>query len=108
MGLIVNTRTPGAVVQAQPTSKGPDNFCCLVATTLEFNGMVGARSAWEEEGSVQKSTGLLMDASKGGISGNKVLVQEINPCNIGIELTQGCHLGPPDQLRNQNRECPGS
>jgi len=70
--------------------------------------MVGARSAWEEEGSVQKSTGLLMDASKGGISGNKVLVQEINPCNIGIELTQGCHLGPPDQLRNQNRECPGS
>ena len=49
-----------------------------------------------------------MDASKGGISGNKVLVQEINPCNIGIELTQGCHLGPPDQLRNQNRECPGS
>ena len=108
MGLIVNTRTPGAVVLAQPTSKGPDNFCCLVATTFEFNGMVGARSAWEEEGSVQKSTGLLMDASKGGISGNKVLVQEINPCNIGIELTQGCHLGPPDQLRNQNRECPGS
>ena len=68
--------------------------------------MVGARSAWEEEGSVQKSTGLLMDASKGGISDNKVLVQEINLCNIGIELTQGCHLGPPDQLRNQNRNAP--
>ena len=91
MGLVVNTRSLGTIVRVQPTSKGPDNFCCLVATTFEFNGMVGAGSVWGEEGSVQKSTGLLMDASEGGISGNKVLVQEINACNIGIELTQGCH-----------------
>ena len=34
-----------------------------------------------------KKCRFLMDALKGRIRGNKALVQEINACNIGIELT---------------------
>jgi len=91
LGLVVNTRSDGAVVRMCPTSKGPDNLCCIVASTFEFNGMVGAGDVWGREGAKQKSTGLLMDAKSGGISGNKILIQEINACDLGIHITQGCH-----------------
>jgi hypothetical protein len=92
MGLIVNNSSPDAVVRLCPSSKGPDDFRCVVASTFEFNGMVGAGDAWGKPGAVQKSTGLLMDCtSGGGIGGNKILIGEINACNIGIHLTEGCH-----------------
>ncbi len=31
----------GAVVRLAPTTKGPDDFACCVASTFEFNGLVG-------------------------------------------------------------------
>jgi hypothetical protein len=88
-GLIVNQRSEGAVVRIAPTTKGPDGFSCCVASSFEFNGMVGAGDVWGKS-SGQKSTALVLDASKGGISGNKIFLNEINACRRGIYLTQGC------------------
>ncbi len=90
LGVVVNSRSPGAVVRICPTSKGPDNFRCAVASTFQFNALVGAGDVWGKGGAVQRSTGLLMDASGGPISGNKVQVREINACDVGVHLTQGC------------------
>jgi len=88
-GLIVNAKSDGAVVRIGPTSKGPDGFCCCVASTFEFNGMVGAGDVWGKS-SDQQSTGLILDSSAGGISGNKIFVNEINGCRRGIYVMQGC------------------
>lgn len=91
LGLVVNTQSPGAVVRMNPTSKGPDKLRCIVASRFEFNGMVGAGAVWGKSGAEQKSTGLLMDCSDGGgINGNKILIPEINACDLGIHITQGC------------------
>ncbi len=90
LGVVVNARSPGAVVRISPTSKGPDSFSCVVASSFEFNALVGAGDVWGRPGAVQRSTGLLMDASSGGISANKVVIGEINACDLGVHLTQGC------------------
>jgi len=87
-GLIVNEKSDGAVVRIGPTSKGPDGFCCCVASTLEFNGLVGAGDVWGKS-SDQKSTGLVLDSTRGGISGNRIFVIEINGCRRGVYVTQG-------------------
>lgn len=92
MGLIVNALSPGAVVRMCPSSKGPDGMRCIVASTFEFNGMVGAGDVWGKPGAKQQSTGLMMDCTKGGgISGNRISLGEINACDLGIHLTEGCH-----------------
>jgi hypothetical protein len=87
-GLIVNEKSDGAVVRIGPTSKGPDGFCCCVASTFEFNGLVGAGDVWGKS-SNQKSTGLVLDPRQGGISGNKIFILEINGCRRGVHLMQG-------------------
>jgi len=87
-GLIVSEKSDGAVVRIGPASKGPDGFCCCVASTLEFNGLVGAGDVWGKS-SDQKSTGLILDSARGGISGNKIFILEINGCRRGVCLTQG-------------------
>lgn len=90
LGVVVNARSPGAVVRISPTSKGPDSFSCVVASSFEFNALVGAGDVWGKPGAVQKSTGLLMDASRGGISANRIGIGEINACDVGVHVTQGC------------------
>jgi hypothetical protein len=87
-GLIVNEKSDGAMVRIGPTSKGPDGFCCCVASTFEFNGLVGAGDVWGRTAD-QKSTGLILDAARGGISGNKIFILEINACRRGVCLTPG-------------------
>jgi hypothetical protein len=89
-GLIVMQRSDGAVVRLAPTTKGPDNFACCVASTFEFNGLVGAGDVWGKS-SQQKSTGLLFDTAHSGISGNRVFILEVNACRIGAWLMQGAH-----------------
>ena len=91
LGVVVNARSPAAVVRISPTSKGPDSFSCVVASSFEFNALVGAGDVWGKAGAVQKSTGLLMDASRGGISANRIGIGEINACDVGIHMTQGCN-----------------
>ena len=88
-GLVVSARSGGAVVRIAPTSKGPDGFSCIVANTLEFNGMVGAGDVWGKS-SDQKSTGLILDAAQGGISGNRIFINEINACQRGVYVSSGC------------------
>jgi hypothetical protein len=53
--------------------------------------MVGAGDVWGKPGAVQKGTGLLMDGSVGGIGGNKIFIYEINACEKGVVMTQGCN-----------------
>jgi len=90
LGLVVSSRSDGAVVRLQPATLGPDKMSCLVASTLEFNGMVGAGDVWGKPGAVQKGTGLLFDPSKGGINGNKIFIYEINACEKGVVIPGGC------------------
>ena len=90
LGLVVSSRSDGAVVRLQPSTLGPDKMSCLVASTLEFNGMVGAGDVWGKPGAVQKGTGLLFDSSKGGINGNKIFIYEINACEKGVVIPGGC------------------
>jgi len=87
-GLVVNEKSDGAVVRIGPTSKGPDGFCCCVASTFEFNGLVGAGDVWGKSAE-QKSTGLVLDSTRGGVSGNKIFIVEINACRRGVYVTQG-------------------
>ncbi|MBI4582810.1 MAG: hypothetical protein HY717_02080 [Planctomycetes bacterium] len=88
-GLVVAAKSNGAVVRMAPSSKGPDGFSCIVASAFEFNGLVGAGDVWGRS-SEQKSTGLILDAQKGTISGNRISIIEINACQRGIYLMQGC------------------
>ncbi len=88
-GLVVATASDGAAVRIAPTSKGPDGFSCVVASTFEFNGMVGSGDVWGKS-SDQKSTGLVLDATRGGIAANKIFIGEINACRRGIYVMQGC------------------
>jgi hypothetical protein len=88
-GLVVASASDGAAVRIAPTTKGPDNFSCVVASTFEFNGMVGSGDVWGKS-SEQKSTGLVLDASHGGIAANKIFIGEINACRRGVYVTQGC------------------
>lgn len=90
LGLVVSSRSDGAVVRLQPSTLGPDKMSCLVASTLEFNGMVGAGDVWGKPGAVQKGTGLLFDSAKGGINGNKIFIYEINACEKGVVIPGGC------------------
>ncbi len=90
LGLVVNARSPGAVVRIYPSSKGPDDLCCAVASTFQLNGLVGAGDVWGKRGAVQKSTGLMMDGSAGAIAGNVVRIGEINACDVGVHLSTGC------------------
>ncbi len=90
LGLVVSSQSDGAVVRLQPSTLGPDKMSCLVASTLEFNGMVGAGDVWGKPGAVQKGTGLLFDPSKGGINGNKIFIYEINACEKGVVIPGGC------------------
>jgi hypothetical protein len=63
-----------------------------VASTFEFNGMVGAGDVWGKPGCVQKGTGLKLDCSAGGnITGNKFLIKEINACAVGVDIGTGSH-----------------
>ncbi len=87
-GLIVNQHSAGAVVRIAPTTKGPDGFSCCVASSFEFNGMVGAGDVWGKS-STQKSTALVLDASRGGLTGNKIFINEINACRRGIYVRNG-------------------
>jgi len=89
-GLIAMQKSDGAVVRIAPTTKGPDNFVCCVASTFEFNGLVGAGDVWGKS-SNQKSTGLLLDTSHAGISGNRIFILEVNGCRVGACLMQGSH-----------------
>ena len=54
----------------------------------EFNALVGAGNVWGKSAN-QKSTGLILDSSKGGISGNKIFIVEINGCRRGVHLREG-------------------
>jgi len=91
LGLVVGSRTPDNVIRIYPTSKGPDKLCCVVASTFELNGAVGAGDVWGKPGCVQRGTGLKLDNSHGGISGNKFLMKEINACDVGVDVMGGCN-----------------
>jgi len=92
LGLVVASRSPDNVVHVFPTTKGPDEFRCVVASTFEFNGMVGAGDVWGKPGCVQKGTGLNLDSTGGGgIQGNKFLLKEINACAVGVDIGPGAN-----------------
>jgi hypothetical protein len=91
LGLVVGPRTPDNVIRIYPTTKGPDNLCCVVASTFDLNGVVGAGDVWGKPGCVQRGTGLKLDNSQGGISGNKFLLKEINACDVGVDVMGGCN-----------------
>lgn len=91
LGLVVGPRTPDNVIRIYPTTQGPDKLCCVVASTFELNGAVGAGDVWGKPGCVQRGTGLKLDNSRGGISGNKFLLKEINACDIGVDVMGGCN-----------------
>ena len=90
LGLVVGPHTPDNVIRVYPTTKGPDKLCCVVASTFELNGAVGAGDVWGKPGCVQRGTGLKLDNSRGGISGNEFLVKEINACDVGVDVMGGC------------------
>jgi len=91
LGLVVASRTPDCVIRMYPTTKGPDKLCCIVASTFRFNGAVGAGDVWGKPGCIQKGTGLKLDSSGGGgINGNRILMKEINACDVGVDILTGC------------------
>ncbi len=61
-----------------------------LASTFEFNGLVGAGDVWGKS-SQQKSTGLLFDTTHAGICGNRIFILEVNACRVGACLMQGSH-----------------
>lgn len=91
LGLVVGPHTPDNVIRIYPITKGPDKHCCVVASTFELNGAVGAGDVWGKPGCVQRGTGLKLDNSKGNITGNKFLMKEINACDIGVDVMGGCN-----------------
>lgn len=92
LGLVVASRSPDCAIHMYPTTKGPDKLCCIVASTFRLNGAVGAGDVWGKPGCVQKGIGLKLDSSGGGgINGNKILMKEINACDIGVDVLSGCN-----------------
>jgi hypothetical protein len=89
-GLIVSqSGSDGAVVRLRPRTKGPDGFACVVASTFEFNALVGAGSVFPDGKKVPRGIGLHLDASDASIVHNKIYATEIIACDKGLYMTCG-------------------
>jgi len=92
-GLIVSP-SDGAVVRLKPQTKGPDNVAVIVASTFEFNALVGAGSVFPDGRKAPKGIGLFLDASEAAIVNNTIHATEIIACERGLLLSCGPNPGP--------------
>ncbi|MBI2844848.1 MAG: hypothetical protein HYX78_15755 [Armatimonadetes bacterium] len=87
---LITSSSDGAVVRLKPETKGPDKFSCITCSTFEFNGLVGSGSIYPGKDVKGRGIGLLLDGSSGSISANRITSGELNACDIGLYVTQGC------------------
>jgi hypothetical protein len=89
-GLIVlrQGQADGACLRVQPQTAGPDRLVGVVASRFSINACVGGGSlGLEKEITGGLGDGLVLDASKGGITHNEFHLHEVLACRRGIYFT---------------------
>lgn len=104
-GLIV-APTDGAVVHLKPETKGPDGFSVIVASTFEFNALVGGGSVFEDGKRAPTGVGLYADASSGAIVHNKFYATEVIACDTGVLMNCGPSGNPGTAISDNTLEAP--
>jgi hypothetical protein len=105
-GLIVlrQGQADGACLRVQPQTAGPDRLVGVVASRFSINACVGGGSlGLEKEITGGLGDGLVLDASRGGITHNEFHLHEVLACRRGIYFTSP---GPTSGVVNNWLRCP--